>query len=178
MTRSIASIGLAVLSVVMSASNVAQERAEYRLDTGDVVRVIVFGHEDLSGEFEIDGTGRVSLPLVGDLSAGGLSLQELEAAITDSLRPDYLLNPRVNAEIATYRPFYIMGEVNAPGSYSYVNGMTVLNAVALAGGYTSRARRNEMEIRRGEDGTENVIVAAPETRVQPGDVIEVRERFF
>jgi len=151
----------------------------YRLAAGDRVRVMVYGHEDLSGEFEVDGGGRLSLPLIRDIPAVGLSLRELEAAITEKLKPDYLRDPQVSAEVLNYRPFYIVGEVQSPGSYPYVNGMTVINAVAVAGGYTYRAKRNHVNIvRNTEAGDKEEIDATPETIVLPGDVIEVPERFF
>lgn len=112
---------------------------EYRLGPGDKVRVHVFNEPDLSGDFDIDGTGQLALPLIGTIQAGGLRLMELEALITKALAGGYLKNPRVTAVILTYRPFYIYGEVRLPGGYAYVNGMRMVNAVVLAGGYTPRA---------------------------------------
>jgi len=156
----------------------ADEGADYRLATGDTVRVTVYGHEDLSGEFEVDGAGRISLSLIGDVVAEGRSLQELEDVIADMLSPDYLKDPSVSAEVMNYRPFYIIGEVNEPGSYPYVNGMTVINAVAVAGGFTYRARKGRIRIvRESDDGTVE-LNASNATVVMPGDVIEVPERFF
>lgn len=152
--------------------------AAYRLGSGDQIRVTVFGHKDLSGEFTIDGGGNVSLPLVGNIRAGGLLVPDLEANIIAALKPDYLKNPRVSAEVLNYRPFYIIGEVKKPGSYPYVNGMTVVNAVALAGGYTYRARENRILITRATDETRGKDTATHDTLVLPGDVIEVPERFF
>ncbi len=112
----------------------------YRLGTGDTVRVTVFGETDLSGTFEIDSQGYVRLPLIGQIAAAGLSTYGLESRITDSLiSGKYLLNPRVNVEVTTYRPFYIVGEISKPGEYPYVNAMTTQNAIALAGGFTDRA---------------------------------------
>ena len=107
-----------------------------------------------------------------------MTLEELEAAVTAKLRPDYLINPRVNAEVLNYRPFYIIGEVNTPGSYPYVNGMTVINAVAVAGGFTYRARTKKLVIVRGEGDSRTTVDASPDTIVYPGDVIEIAERFF
>ena len=146
--------------------------------TGDTVRVTVYGHEDLSGEFEVDGAGRISLPLIRDVVAAGRSLQELEEIITAELSPDYLKQPRVSAEVLNYRPFYIIGEVGEPGSYPYVNGMTVINAVAVAGGFTYRARKSRIRIvRKSGEGTVE-LEASNDTAVMPGDVIEVPERLF
>lgn len=152
--------------------------SSYQLGSGDRVRVTVFGHKDLSGEFTVDGGGNVSLPLVGNVKAGGLSLRDFEGNIIAALKPDYLKNPRVSAEVLNYRPFYIIGEVKKPGSYPYVNGMTVVNAVALAGGYTYRARENQLLIIRATDKSRTKEPANHDTAVLPGDVIEVPERFF
>lgn len=151
---------------------------EYRLGSGDHLKVKVFGHDDLSGDVYVDGTGSVSLPLIGTVKAGSLTIRELEQVVADKLQPDYLRNPRVTVEVLNYRPFYIIGEVKNPGSYSYVNGMSIINAVALAGGYTYRARENSVFITRGTDQSKAKQRADHDTIVLPGDVIEVPERFF
>lgn len=166
------------LFVVVAAFAQENDNIEYRLSAGDTVRVTVYGHEDLSGEFEVDGAGRISLPLIQDVIAENQTLQELEDNITDKLSPDYVKQPRVSVEVLNYRPFYIIGEVSEPGSYPYVNGMTVINAVAVAGGFTYRARKNRIHIVRESGNTTVKLEASSETRVMPGDVIEVAERFF
>jgi polysaccharide export outer membrane protein len=150
----------------------------YKLDTGDRLRVTVYGHEDLSGEFEVGGSGTVSLPLIGEVRASGLGAKQLEEMIIGQLKPNYLKNPSVTVEVLNYRPFFIIGEVKAPGSYPYVNGMRALNAVAIAGGYTYRAKKSKIYIMRAGDAQREKEVANPETLVLPGDVIEVPERFF
>ena len=150
----------------------------YVLGTGDRVRLTVFGEPDLSGEFEVDATGKVSLPLIGDLKVGGLQMREAEKSVADRLAQGYLANPRVNIEVMNYRPFYIIGEVNQPGSYPYVNGMNVLTAVAVAGGYTYRARDDRVILTRANDPQRRKYRAAPDTPVLPGDLIEVPERLF
>ena len=152
--------------------------AEYRLGAGDRVRVVVFGHDDLSGEFEVDGAGRVSLPLIQMVEAAGRTTVELEDAVTDRLRPDYLKNPRVSVEVVSFRPVYILGEVRQPGSYAYSNGMTVVNAVALAGGYTYRASKRKITVTRASDQNKNKQSDGEDTPIFPGDVVEVPERFF
>ncbi len=152
--------------------------AEYRLGAGDRVRVVVFGHDDLSGEFEVDGAGRVSLPLIQMVEAAGRTTVELEDAVTDRLRPDYLKNPRVSVEVVSFRPVYILGEVRQPGSYAYSNGMTVVNAVALAGGYTYRASKRKITVTRASDPNKNKQSVGEDTPIFPGDVVEVPERFF
>lgn len=155
----------------------AQE-PEYRLGTGDKIRVIVFGHDDLSGEFEVDGRGSVSLPLIGETPLAGRTLEEAELLITNRLKPDYLKNPRVSIAVLNYRPFYIIGEVIKPGSYPYVNGMRVTNAIALAGGYTYRAREDKVYIKRGQAEEIAVDISKDQALVLPGDIIRVPERYF
>jgi protein involved in polysaccharide export with SLBB domain len=151
--------------------------AAYELGPGDEVRVTVFGHDDLSGVFVLGGDGTVSLPLIGQIGARQKSVRQLEGLIVDALKPDYLKNPSVNVQVLNYRPFYILGEVKSPGSYAYVSGMKVINAVALGGGYTYRAKENKVYIDRSGDESQR-IVGAPETPVLPGDIIHVPERFF
>ncbi len=167
---------LVLIGIASPALTAAQE--SYLLAAGDQLRVTVFGHEDLSAEVEVDGSGEISLPLIRQVKALGLSVEELEESITAALKPDYLKRPRVSVEILSYRPYYIMGEVATPGSYPYVNGLTVINAVAVAGGFTYRARKGRITIVRlnGEDQQE--LEVSLDTLVQPGDVIEVPERFF
>ena len=161
-----------------TAGEAAVERADYRLAAGDKLRVTVYGHEDLSGEFDVDAAGNISLPLIGDVAAVGSTVNELEAAITAELKPDYLKNPRVSAELLNYRPFYIFGEVKSPGSYEYTNGMTIISAVAVAGGFTYRARKNRIRIVRGSGEDQLELEANNDTPILPGDIIEVPERFF
>lgn len=151
---------------------------EYRLGPGDKLRVQVFNEADLSGEFDIDGTGILSLPLIGPVQAGGLRAVELEAVITRQLAGGYLKNPRVTVVVMTYRPFYIYGEVRLPGGYPYVNGMRMVNAVVLAGGYTARARQGRLLITRVVNGQKVEFDGTDDTPVLPGDIIRVPERFF
>ena len=109
------------------------------------MRVTVFRHVDLSGEFQLDGAGAFAMPLVGEIQGGGMDARQLESEIETRLKDGgYLVNPQVGIEVLNYRPFYIIGEVNNPGSYQYVNGMTVINAVALAGGFTYRADQDDI----------------------------------
>ena len=152
--------------------------ASYKLGPGDALRVTVFRHEDLSGEFSLDGEGYFAMPLVGEILGGGRTSRQLENEVEIALKSGgYLVDPQVSIEVLNYRPFYIIGEVNSPGSFEYVNGMTVINAVALAGGFTYRADQDDIVISRGgSSGPE--IEAAPDTKVLPGDIIEVQERFF
>ncbi len=149
----------------------------YRLGPGDKIRVVVFRHEDLSGEFSLDGSGSFSMPLIGEVRANGMTARELEQHLEQRFADGYLVEPRVSVEILTYRPFYILGEVNRPGAYEYESGMTVLNAVALAGGFTYRAKQDVFLLQRGGANAKPVPVTG-NTRIAPGDVITVQERFF
>lgn len=153
----------------------ASSEAAYRLGTGDQLRVTVFGHEDLSVEtIEVDSGGRITLPLAGDVPVVGRTQKEVEQSIVEALSPEYLKNPVVSVEVLEHRDFYIIGEVAQPGPYPYSGGMRVINAVAMAGGFTYRAVVDDFVIQR--DG--QAIAAGKETPVYPGDVIEVDERFF
>ncbi len=146
----------------------------YRLGPNDVVRVTVFGEPDLSGDFKLDGAGVAALPLIGSVPLGNQSVREAEQKIASALKDGYLVDPKVSIEVTTARPFFIMGEVRTPGSYNFSEGMTVLQAVALSGGFTYRADQSDVVLVRGE--TEEEISVT--TRIMPGDVIRVQERFF
>ena len=152
---------------------------EYKLGSGDIVKITVFNQEDLSGEYTVNGTGNISLPLINLINAKDLTVKQVEQAICDKLKPDYLLNPRVSVQVLNYRPFYIMGEVKEPKSYPYVDGMTYRNAVAIAGGFTYRAKEDHvLVIRCNNNEAKHEVLLNIDERVQPGDVIHVEERFF
>jgi polysaccharide export outer membrane protein len=155
-----------------------QQRSGYLLGSGDKVRVIVYGEDDLGGEFEVDGTGIVRLPLIGAVQAAGMPVRDFEQQIAARLSQGYLLNPRISVQVTSYRPFYIIGEVGKPGEYPYVNGMNVVNAVALAGGYTYRASESGVYVRRNGSQREEELPANERTRIYPGDIIRIAERFF
>jgi polysaccharide export outer membrane protein len=150
----------------------------YRLGTGDKLRVTVFDEPDLSGEFQINANGVIAMPLVGEVQAKGLTLDSLGQGISEKLREGYVKNPRVNIEVLNYRPFYILGEVKAPGSYPYVAGMTVINAVALAGGFTYRANKDRINIQHPGEPEKSSVPVSEVMYVLPGDIIRVEERFF
>ena len=151
----------------------------YKLGPNDRVRIIVFGQPTLTGEFSVDGNGVLSYPLIGNIPAGGMTTAGLQQTITHKLDPDYLVNPSVSVEVVARRPFYVVGEVQKPGNYPYVTDMTVLNAVAMAGGFTYRARKNEFYIKRlNKDGKMVRVLANSGTMLHPGDTVEVIERYF
>jgi polysaccharide export outer membrane protein len=152
---------------------------EYILGPDDQVRIITFGEEQLTGEFRIDAAGDIALPLIGAVHAGGLTPHQLTDAITNALRQSNLYkNPSVSVEVVAYRPVFILGEVSKPGQYPYQPGMSVVTAVAVAGGFTYRAVTDRFSIVRATPKGSIEGSATRETLVQPGDVITVYERTF
>ena len=150
----------------------------YHLSAGDRVRVGVFGEPALSGEFDVSVAGTLALPLVGDVKAVGLTPSELQKAITVVYADGYLRSPRVSTEVLRYRPFYILGEVNKPGEYPYSSGLTVMNAVATANGFTYRADTHHVFVRHPGAATEQRMDLGSSTAVAPGDTIRIKERYF
>jgi polysaccharide export outer membrane protein len=157
--------------------NVSVESA-YRLGAGDKLRIQVFGAEDMSGEFTVGDSGLIAAPLIGPVKAQGLTVPQLEEGIREKLRQGYFKEPRLNVEILSYRPFYIVGEVAKPGPYPYASGMTVLSAVAMAGGYTYRANENFVVVQRRLNGSAEEGKASITSRILPDDIIRVPERYF
>jgi len=151
---------------------------EYRLGPADQLRVTVFGHDDLSNQYTVASNGTISFPLIGDIDAAGLTVTEFQRITEQRLAEGYLKSPRVTAEIMTFRPFYILGEVARAGEYPYTNRLTVLNAIATAGGFSHRANRKVVAIKGLEDTDEQRVELTPTTYVEPGDTIRVLERFF
>jgi polysaccharide export outer membrane protein len=151
----------------------------YLLGPGDKLRVITFGSEQLTGEFQINDAGKLALPLLGTIPAAGESTEQLAGNIARDLKDKNLFrDPNVSVEVSTYRPIFILGEVNKPGSYPYEPGMTVLSAVSTAGGFTYRAQTDFASIVRSKDGTATEGKVTRQTFVMPGDVINVFERRF
>lgn len=150
----------------------------YRLGPGDKIQVDVFNQPDLTGEYTLDGEGRFSMHLIGQVNADGLTPTELADLLVSKLKPDYLVNPRISVQVENFRPFYIMGEVKNPSSYPYVDGMTYLTAVAIAGGFTYRAKKDHVYVIRGSDPERKEIKVNVNQKVQPGDIIRVAERMF
>jgi len=151
----------------------------YVLEPGNRIRLTVFGESGLSGDFTIDPLGNIALPLVGNVPASGVTAKELAKRIEDLLQKDgYLQTPRVAAEVQTFRPFYVLGEVRAPGEFPYTTGMTVLSAVARAGGYDYRAREGEAVLVRTIDGEQKELYAIERTPILPGDIIKILQRRF
>ena len=160
------------------SSGPANPYGTYRLDSGDRVRVIVFGQDNLSRAYSVDSSGSVSFPLIGPIRARGLTTFQLSTDIAAELRRKYVKDPTVSVEVETYRPFFILGEVTRPGQYPYVNAMTVEAAVAIAEGYTERAKKRMVRLTRRFGGVNSTVMVPTDYPVQPGDTIYVLERFF
>ncbi len=185
----VVSVLLVICTVLVSSLTWAQDElitpassdpttGSYRLGAGDKLQINVFNQADLTGEYVLDGNGSFTMLLIGKVSAAGLTSTELEALLVDSLKPDYLVNPRVSVRIENFRPFYIIGEVKSPNSYAYVDGMTYLTAVAIAGGFTYRAKKDRVYVVRGDDTDRKEIKLNVSDKVRPGDIIRVAERLF
>jgi polysaccharide export outer membrane protein len=150
----------------------------YSLGPGDKLRITVFNQPTLSSTYAVDASGNVTMPLIGAVPAARTSPAELKRVIEARLGKDYLREPNVSVEVEGYRPFFIFGEVNQAGQYAYVAGMTAEQAVAIAGGFTPRARRNSIELaRRDDEGVARVRVPMT-TVIRPGDTVFVHERWF
>ncbi len=150
----------------------------YVLGSTDRVRVKVYGEPDVAGEYEVDSNGFVSIPLAGRIKASGLTTRQLEQSIISALSKGIVRDPRVNVEIALYRPFYILGEVRKSGEYPYRVGMTVLDAIASAGGFTYRANENKVYLRRSGSTVEETYALDAPVLIFPGDNVRVPERYF
>lgn len=150
----------------------------YRVGAGDRLTVRVAGEPDLTADYLVDGSGNISMPYVQSLNVGGSTTPSIEAMITSRLRAGYLRNPEVSVQVTSLRPFYIMGEVNTAGSFAYQPGITVQNAIAIAGGYNARADHAKVLLtRKNADGAKTFKVPVT-TQIYPGDIIYVRERWF
>jgi polysaccharide biosynthesis/export protein len=157
---------------------VADSDGPYLLDTGDRLRIFVYGQPNLSRGYVVDHSGHITVPLIGNVTARGLTTQKLEGAIKSRLGVQYVRDPQVTVDIQQNRPFFILGEVKTGGQYPYVSGMTVETAVAIAGGYSERASTNKFRISRRINGLVEVIEAPSDYVVQPGDTVTVFERFL
>ena len=152
--------------------------AAYKLATGDRIRINVFNHDELSGDYQLDGEGRFSMPLIGVVEAEDLNSAELEVLLVEKFKPDFLVNPRIFIPLITSRPYYLIGEVASRGAFPYVAGMTYLRAIANAGGYTYRAKQDWVFVIRGDDPQQEELKLSVEEKVQPGDIIRIAERLF
>lgn len=159
-------------------ANLPMAASGYVLDSGDVLRITVYGQSELSGEFTIDPSGRISMPLIQDITASGMTIRDLETVITKKLQPAYLKDPKVSVQVLEYRSVYILGEVKMPGKYAYVPNMTVLQAVAMAGEHTYRANEGSADITRLEKNVLKTFTVRTSTMINPGDTVIVKRRWF
>lgn len=172
----VAAVAGAPLAIAQPVATV--EETGYALDSGDRLRVVVFGQDGLTASYAVDVGGNITMPLIGAVPARGRTPAQLQAAIAAMLRQGYVREPHVAVEVETYRPFFILGEVTLPGQYPYVANMTVETAVAIAGGYTPRAYKYKIEINRQVGGLTEKKVVSPNFPVYPGDTIKIAERWF
>lgn len=151
---------------------------EYRLGAGDQLRITVFGEADLTGEYVVNAEGMVAFPLVGDVPAQNKTLTEFGQAVTEALQEGYVRQPNVAVQVMNYRPFFILGEVRTPGTYPFSANLTVMNAVATAGGFTYRANTDRVFIKHAGEEREHAYRLTTTTPVQPGDTVRIGERLF
>lgn len=156
----------------------APVNSSYQLGNGDKVQVTVYGEPDLSGEFAVNGQGSVSLPLIGDVTASGLTLPQFSQSVEDHFKAGYLVNPKVSVEVTSFRPYYIMGEVDKVGEYPYTDGLNVINAIARAEGFTYRAQQKRVYIKHYGQTAEVEVPLTDNLLVQPGDTIRIAERHW
>jgi polysaccharide export outer membrane protein len=161
-----------------TSSSTAASSGTYVLGPTDRVRVKVYGEADITGEYEVDSNGIVSIPLAGHVKAAGLTTRELERGITLALSKGIVRDPRVSVEVALYRPYYILGEVKKSGEYPYRIGLTVMDAVASAGGFTYRANESKVYLRRSGSSVEEIYPLDAPILIFPGDNVRVPERYF
>lgn len=161
-------------------SSLVSADVQYRLAPGDRLHVIVFGEETLTGDYVLTSAGNLTFPLVGNIPASEKTVEELQDALARALGQGYINDPRVSIQVVSYRPFYILGEVNRPGEYPVATGLTIQQAVASAGGYTYRANMRKVYLKRATETREHLIDLrkAPGLIVRAGDTIRITERHF
>lgn len=165
--------------VAQARQIISEPEGPYTLDSGDRLRIVVFGQDSLSNNYIVDAEGRISFPLVGTVKARGSTASQLAGSIRTALANGFIREPNVSVEVETHRPFFVMGEVTYPGLYPYVPGMTVENAVAIAGGFTPRGYKDDAIVTRKFDGMPvRQTMPIRTTPVRPGDIITVKERWF
>jgi polysaccharide export outer membrane protein len=165
-------------TVVLAGQDVSDEDGPYRLDSGDRLRIFVYGQPSLSRLYTVDPQGMVSVPLIGDVAARGRTTRGLARAIARRLGANYVKEPQVTVDIAQHRPFFILGEVRSPGQYPYVAGMTAKMAVAIAGGFADRASERQVQITRRFNGVIEKMDVPTDYVLQPGDTVYVYERWL
>ena len=166
-------------SASLSASSPIPQSRDYHLTTGDKVKVTVYNEPDLTGEFQVNGDGNVSFPLAGDIPANGATVSEFQRRLTAKLSHGYVKNPRVSVEVSSYRPINVIGEVKNAGQYPYRPGLTLNDAIAMAGGYTYRANEHTAYVRHADTSGETTVqIDQQNVTVSPGDNVRIPERYF
>ncbi len=184
MNRMLAALALGALALGGCATQPygadwrASMDAPYRLASGDRLRVIVFGQDNLTNSFSVGPAGNISMPLIGLVHAQGMTTAELTGSLEAKLRGGYLRDPKVSVEVEAFRPFFVLGEVTTSGQYPFVNGMTAQTAVAIAGGFSPRGYQGSVDITRDIDGRPTTASVPLTFPIRPGDTVTVRERFF
>ncbi|WP_286263346.1 polysaccharide biosynthesis/export family protein [Thalassotalea atypica] len=171
-------IVVAIVLLAIQANANARDQKDYRLGAGDVIKITVFGQDDLSIETMLNDNGKIDYPFLGQLQASGKTLEEFQQQILNGLKGDYLIHPNVSVSVIQYRPFFIDGEVKTPGGYPFQPGLTINKAVALAGGYTERASLSKIFIIRSSDPEQKSINVDGNELLQPGDIITVKQSYF
>lgn len=173
-------LSIILLTLLLSCSAFSQEDtfSSYKLGSGDIINISVFGQEDLTKEVRLSHLGVINYPFLGDIRAVGLTAAELESLIYNGLLGDYLVKPSVSVTILEYRPFFIDGEVKKPGGYPYQPGLSIDKAAALAGGYTERASKTKIQVVRNINGQEQTLQVQSVFTVLPGDIVTIQQSFF
>jgi len=166
--------------LIFPASIAANSLSDYRLGSGDAIKISVYEEPELGLEVRLSDAATISYPFLGELQVAGLTVGQLEEKITSGLKGDYLVNPNVSVSLAEYRQFYVHGEVKSPGGFSFVPGLTIRKAIALAGGFTERASRSKMfVIRDGEEyASDKGEQISLDDELSPGDIVTVEQSFF
>lgn len=170
--------GCALPGAYVPALFASSTEEPYRLGSGDRLRVIVFGQDALSNSYAVDGSGHISMPLIGEVPAAGLTTQQLQQEITARLSKGFVREPKVSVEVEAFRPFFVLGEVLNSGQYPFIEGLTAQKAIAIAGGFTPRGYQGEVDLTRDIDGFPVTGRVPLEQAIRPGDTITVRERIF
>ena len=163
---------------VSSHAQAAAASQQYKLGSGDKVRIQVYNEDDLYLETIVSDRGTISYPFLGELKVAGLTPAQLEAEITTKLKGDYLVNPKVSVDILEYRPFYVNGEVQKPGGFPFQPGITIRKAISVAGGFTERASKDKIFIIRGDDPAGKSVKIGLDDQIFPGDIVTVEQSFF
>jgi len=164
--------------IIRPALGLEDSLLDYHLGSGDLVKIVVFGEEDLSLEVRLSDAGTVSYPFLGELKVKGITSRDLEQLLTTGLKGDYLVEPRVNVSIQEYRQFYVVGEVESPGGFEFSPGLTLRKAIALAGGFTERASKSKIYVIAASASEKSKQQMALGDLVKPGDTVTIEQSFF